>query len=67
MKTEQSGVLRYIADPGTVVKKGDVIAKIYNEFGENLKNILAPDNALVLGHSDKTLVNSEEEIYWFAN
>jgi predicted deacylase len=67
VKIEQAGVLRYVAEPGSRVKRGDVIAKIYNEFGENLKNILALENSIVLGHSEKTLVEEGEEIYWFAN
>ena len=67
VSAEQAGVLRYIAEPGEQVKKGETIAKIYNEFGENLKNIIAPENALVLGHSEKALVEKDEEIYWFAH
>ena len=67
VKTGRDGVVSYVAEPGEYVKKGDVIAKIYNEFGENLKNILSTEDAFVLGHSEKTLVEADEEIYWFAN
>ncbi len=64
---EQSGVVRYIAEAGDKVKKGEVIAKVYNDFGENLKNISAPESGLILGHSEKVLVEEGEDIYWIAN
>lgn len=67
VKADQNGALSYKADPGDFVKKGEVLAKMYNEFGENLKNIIAPDDAFILGHSEKILINEGEEIYWLAN
>lgn len=67
VRTEQSGILNYVAEPGKFVKKGEVLAKIYDDFGEKVKNITAVDDAFVLGHSEKVLVDKDEEIYWLAN
>jgi predicted deacylase len=67
LKVENSGVVKYIAEAGDFVKKNSTVAKVYDQFGENLINVLAPYDAYVLGHSEKINVESGEEIYWFAH
>jgi hypothetical protein len=47
-----SGVIRYIARPGTVVRKGQNLARIVNAFGKTQEILTASQEALVLGHND---------------
>lgn len=64
VKVESDGNMKYVVDAGEYVKAGQVLAKIYSVFGENLKNISAPYDAFVLGHSEKIAVKDGDEIYW---
>jgi hypothetical protein len=47
-----SGVIRFLAKPGDMVKKGQSVAKIYDAFGKLEEIITAPDDGIILGHSD---------------
>ena len=47
-----SGIIRFLAAPGDIVKKGKQIAKIYNAFGKKLETLMALNDGIVLGHSD---------------
>ena len=47
-----SGVIRFLAKTGDMVKKGQPVAKIYDAFGELEETITAPDGGIILGHSD---------------
>ncbi len=64
VKVDTDGNMKYIIEAGEYIKEGQIIAKIYNEFGDPLKNILAPYEAYVLGHSEKISVKVGDEIYW---
>jgi len=59
-----SGNIKYLKEPGEFVKEGEMVAKVYDEFGENGKKIFASYNAYVLGHSEKVQIEEGEEIYW---
>lgn len=47
-----SGIVRFYIKPGEVVKKGQLVAKIYNAFGKLQETINALNNSIVLGHAD---------------
>ena len=47
-----SGIVRFLTEPGAVVKKGQAVAKIYNAFGKLQGTLLCLNNGVVLGHSD---------------
>jgi len=47
-----SGVIRFMAKPGDIVKKGHPIARIYNAFGRHEETVNAKNHGIVLGHSD---------------
>lgn len=47
-----SGIVRFLTEPGAVVKKGQVVAKIYNAFGKLQGTLLCRNDGVVLGHSD---------------
>ncbi len=50
-----SGIIRFLAKPGDIVKKGQAVAKIYNTFGKLQDTIFCQNNAIVLGHSDSSV------------
>ena len=64
VKVDTDGNMKYVIDAGEYVKQGEILAKIYSVFGDNLKNILAPYDGFVLGHSEKISVKTGDEIYW---
>jgi predicted deacylase len=47
-----SGIVRFLAQPGDFVKKGQAVAKIYNAFGKLQGTLLCQNDGIVLGHSD---------------
>ncbi len=50
-----SGVIRFLAKAGDVVKKGQAVAKIYNTFGKLQDTIVCISDGIVLGHSDSSV------------
>ena len=54
--SSKSGIIRFISEPGDVVKKGQPFARIVNAFGKNLQTVHALDDAIVLGHTDSSVV-----------
>ncbi len=50
-----SGIIRFIARPGDIVRKGQPVARIFNTFGKLQGTILALDDGIVLGHSDSSV------------
>lgn len=47
-----SGIIRFMTQPGDVVKRGQAVAKIYNAFGKLQDTLLSKHDGIVLGHSD---------------
>jgi len=54
--SSKSGIIRFIAKPGEEVRKGQPFAKIVNTFGKHQETITAINDAIVLGHSDSSVV-----------
>lgn len=52
----KSGIIRFIAKPGDEIKRGQPFAKIVNAFGKHQETITAINDAIVLGHSDSSVV-----------
>jgi predicted deacylase len=50
-----SGIIRFRAKPGDLVKARQPIAKIYNAFGRLQETVLALSDGIVLGHSDSSV------------
>jgi predicted deacylase len=50
-----SGVLRFLARPGDIVRAGQPVAKVFNAFGRLQETLAAPADALVLGKSDSSV------------
>ena len=49
MYTDGGGVLRVLPEAAEVVKKGDVVANLYNIFGDHIKSYYAPFDGVVIG------------------
>ncbi|MFZ2145921.1 MAG: succinylglutamate desuccinylase/aspartoacylase family protein [Sedimentisphaerales bacterium] len=50
-----SGIIRFFARPGEMVKKGRAVAKIYNTFGKLQDTVVCLHDGIVLGHSDSSV------------
>ena len=53
--SSSSGIIRFAARPGQVVRKGQVVARIYNTFGKLQETVTAPQMAIVLGQADASI------------
>jgi predicted deacylase len=51
-----SGIVRFLAKPGDVVSRGRPFARIVNAFGKHQETVQTLDDAIVLGHSDSSVV-----------
>lgn len=54
--SSSSGIIRFLARPGELVRQGQPIAEIYNAFGKLQEQLQAPRDAVVLGHTDSSVV-----------
>ena len=52
--SNKNGIIRFMAKPNDIVKKGQPIAKIYNSFGELLETLNSEKECIVLGYSDSS-------------
>lgn len=50
-----SGIIRFVGAPGDIVKKGQVVAKVYNAFGKLLDTVKCSNDGVILGHSDSSV------------
>ena len=50
----KTGIIRFLAKPGQIVKTGQPLAKIVNAFGRHQETITALNEAIVLGHTDSS-------------
>ncbi|HUT23593.1 MAG TPA: succinylglutamate desuccinylase/aspartoacylase family protein, partial [Sumerlaeia bacterium] len=54
--SSKSGIVRFLAKPGDQIKAGQAFAKIVNAFGKHQETMAATNDAIVLGHSDSSVV-----------
>ncbi|MBN2475089.1 MAG: succinylglutamate desuccinylase/aspartoacylase family protein [Pirellulales bacterium] len=50
-----SGILRFLVSPGTLVRAGQPVAKVFNAFGRFQETLSALGDGIVLGHSDSSV------------
>jgi len=62
-----SGIIRFLANPGEVVKKGQPVARIYNAFGKLQETVNALDDGIILGHADYSVAFPGASIISFGN
>ena len=51
----KTGIIRFLAKPGDVVKTGQPLARIVNAFGRRQETMTAIEDGIVLGHSDSSV------------
>lgn len=51
----KSGIIRFLAAPGDVVKTGQPLARVVNAFGRRQETLTALKDGIVLGHSDSSV------------
>ncbi|MCB1703546.1 MAG: succinylglutamate desuccinylase/aspartoacylase family protein [Halioglobus sp.] len=51
----KSGIIRFLAAPGEVVKAGQPLARVVNAFGRRQETLTAVRDGIVLGHSDSSV------------
>lgn len=54
--SSKSGIVRFLAAPGDEVKGGQPFARIVNAFGKHQETVKTTHDAIVLGHSDSSVV-----------
>jgi predicted deacylase len=54
--SSQSGILRFLVKPGDEVRQGQPFARIVNAFGKHQETLRAAGDAVVLGHTDVSVV-----------
>lgn len=62
-----SGIIRFLAKPGELVKKGQPVARIYNAFGKLQETITALNDGIILGHADYSVAFPGASIISFGN
>ena len=62
----QSGIIKFLARPGEEIKQGEPFARIINTFGKHQETLKAGSDAIVLGHSDSSVVFPGMPIIAFA-
>ncbi|MBN1410191.1 MAG: succinylglutamate desuccinylase/aspartoacylase family protein [Spirochaetales bacterium] len=62
-----SGIIRFLNQPGDLVKKGQRIAQIHNAFGKRIETIKALENGIILGIADYALSYPGAPIMAFGN
>lgn len=50
-----TGIIRFLVEPGDLVKKGRPLARIYNAFGKLRDTLRALQDGIVLGYSDSSV------------
>ncbi len=63
VRAKNSGLLQLKCNSGEQVKKKQVLAIITDPFGQFETKIKAPDNAVIIGHSNAPLVNQGDALF----
>lgn len=53
--SSSSGILRFLFKPGSIVRKGQKIARVYNAFGKLTETIVAQGDGIVIGLTDTAI------------
>lgn len=64
--SSKSGIIRFLAKPGDNILRGQPFARIINAFGKHQETLKAEYNAIILGHSDSSVVFPGMPIMAFA-
>jgi len=51
-----SGIVRFLAQPGELIRSGQPFARIVNAFGKHQETINSLHDGIILGHTDSSVV-----------
>lgn len=60
-----NGIVRFRARPGKIVKKGEIVAEIYDVFGALQEKINASAKGIILGQTDSPVISSGTTVVSF--
>ncbi len=66
IRTPQSGILRTIAPLGARIKKGDIIGRVADPFGNHEAKIIAEASGIIIGKTNLPLVHEGEALFHIA-
>lgn len=66
LRSTRGGICRLLAPSGTKVHKGDIVAIVSDIFGDGEETITAPDDGIVIGHSNLPVVNQGDALLHIA-
>lgn len=67
LRSPESGIIRTIAELGSTVKKGDLVAYIYDPLDDNNYELLAPFDGIIIGKSELPLIQEGDALFHIAN
>lgn len=67
LSSSTSGIVRFFAKPGEIIKMGRPVARIYNAFGKLQETIIAAKDGIVLGHADYSVAFPGAPVMSFGN
>lgn len=66
IKTRSTGIIEYRVKPGENIKKGKVLGKIRNVFGETIEVIRSPVSGVLFSHEDQSVTFPGQSLFTLA-
>jgi uncharacterized protein len=66
VRAPQSGILRSLTALGRHIKKGEIMARVADPFGEKTEEVTAPFSGIIIGCTNLPLVHEGEALYHIA-
>jgi len=66
VRTQSTGLIDYRVRPGDVIRKGKILGKIRNVFGETIETIRSPETCVVFSHEDQSVVFPGQDLFTLA-
>ena len=60
---DYSGIVEYKVQPGAMVKKGEVLARVKNLFDKTIQRIIAQEDAVVISYADQSVCFPGTELF----
>lgn len=67
LSSSTSGIVRFFAKPGEIIRRERPVARIYNAFGKLQETIIAAKDGIVLGHADYSVAFPGAPVMSFGN
>lgn len=60
---DYSGIVEYKVQPGEIVKKGEILARVKNLFDKTIQRIIAQEDAVVISYADQSVCFPGTELF----